>query len=219
MIVTRTFNWTDGSDNDIAMEGWLPAWFDAKNYEPSGGLGVAHDMLEHRRSDTGEWHQELMAFGSVLYVRVIGGNASIRLAGPESLCEELARLYSESGEEPNTPCLPMGARTEIVGNGQASEWISRIVAGVKNTGYFYHEEKPDTSLWGRWIAHGYRQTQRRLGANPFMLAQTFGEIRRKVDEYKGTSTLEYPGCQLVIKADLSRAYVETRLIGEGAVIF
>ena len=218
MIVTRTFNWTDGSDHDSGMEGWLPAWFDAKNYEPSGGLGVAHDMLEHRRSDTGEWHQELMAFGAALHVRMIG-DANIRMLSADGLGEELARLYQNATEEPSMPCLPVSARTEVVDSDEASRWISRIVTGVRETGYFYHENKPDTSTWGRWLAHGCRQARRRLGGNPFTLEQTFGEIRRKVDEYKGTSTREYPGCRLVIKADLSCAYVETRLIGKGAEFY
>lgn len=62
MKLSRSFVWTPRGNHG----GWKPV--DAPTFDPGLPVHVAHDTLEHFTSDEA-FHNELMAFGSILYGR------------------------------------------------------------------------------------------------------------------------------------------------------
>lgn len=99
----RTFIWTE--DQRDGSFGFAPAW--VAGFDPVYEIGMAHDILEHRISDTGEWHQELMAFGAMQYIRGENGFFGSRFDAPDLLGKELAELW-EGASNPNCIAVPKG---------------------------------------------------------------------------------------------------------------
>lgn len=56
---------------ETGVTGFLPLWIPkSSNFDPSDATGMVHDMLEHRLCDQGHLHEELMAFGRAIALRV-----------------------------------------------------------------------------------------------------------------------------------------------------
>jgi len=58
--------------SDQSGVGWLMIGAPS-TYFPIGGMGVAHDLLEHRPTDSGTIEEELQALGAMIYIRGVGG--------------------------------------------------------------------------------------------------------------------------------------------------
>jgi hypothetical protein len=54
--------------------GWIPFWMPPEaGFSDTDGVLLVHDLLEHRLCDTGQVHEEIMAFGRMLALRVHTG--------------------------------------------------------------------------------------------------------------------------------------------------
>ncbi|MNR71263.1 hypothetical protein D3C71_18780 [compost metagenome] len=69
MPITREFSYETWQDTGTI--GLKPLWFD--NADPTDGRGVAHDLLEHFRTQTSVLEGESEAIGSLLYLRIASG--------------------------------------------------------------------------------------------------------------------------------------------------
>jgi hypothetical protein len=69
MAIIRDFTYEPHRDSNFV--GLKPAWFD--NADPTTGRGVAHDMLEHFRTQVGPVEGEMEAFGAFLAIRLEQG--------------------------------------------------------------------------------------------------------------------------------------------------
>ncbi len=56
---------------EYGYDGWRPEWI--PHFDPSEGLGVAHDTLEHVLHDAGTVETEFMALGTIAWLRGQGG--------------------------------------------------------------------------------------------------------------------------------------------------
>jgi hypothetical protein len=56
---------------EYGFDGWRPQWI--PHFDPSEGLGVAHDTLEHVLHDAGTVETEFMAMGTIAWLRGTGG--------------------------------------------------------------------------------------------------------------------------------------------------
>ena len=63
-----TYSFDHKEWDEVGGMGWLIHGA-PKQFNPVSGMGVAHDILEHHKDDTGELHNELMAFGAMYRVR------------------------------------------------------------------------------------------------------------------------------------------------------
>lgn len=81
---------------DVGVRGFQPLWVPkSSNFNPSQTIGVVHDMLEHRLCDRGLLHEEAMALGRLVHVRIATGV----LTSPErSLGLELAENFDRVQE-------------------------------------------------------------------------------------------------------------------------
>lgn len=61
-------------DDETGMDGFVPLWIPrAAGFDPGTSFGLVHDMLEHRLSDQGRFHEELQALGRMTALRGIPG--------------------------------------------------------------------------------------------------------------------------------------------------
>ena len=63
-----TRSWTCAEHEDFGGMGWKPDW--QPDFDPLGGMAVAHDIMEHFPDDDGGLAGELQAFGAMYLVRV-----------------------------------------------------------------------------------------------------------------------------------------------------
>lgn len=70
MKIVRYF--CNAQSEESGIEGFLPMWVPgSSNFDPGSPTLMVHDMLEHRACDQGHFHEELMAFGRVIALRVL----------------------------------------------------------------------------------------------------------------------------------------------------
>lgn len=75
----------DSRSSSSGLEGWVLNSTPA--FEPSAGMGLAHDIIEHKFKDKGTLEDEIQAIGALVFTRIesgflnIGGNSSINSEG------------------------------------------------------------------------------------------------------------------------------------------
>lgn len=214
--MVRRFVWSDGEDTRFGSPGWLPKWIkNSHDFDPSQGLGVAHDFMEHRLCDTGQWHEELMAFGAMVHTRVLG-DYFMRPNTPHNLGIELAGLYIDNCihenpgiRQPNPRLLMPPLKSED--HEQALEFLAGIQDGL-STGFddAVGEERIEESqrpcgLWYEhanfWLKQGYFQAITRYSLlSSCALRYGFEELEGLVD--KNFSRGEFYHQQLQVQMDL-----------------
>lgn len=223
--MTRTFRWVDDSQTKTGNSGWLPTWFDCESYDPSGGLGVAHDCLEHRFTDRGLWHQELMAFGAMIYARCLGGYFQQRVWSYDqdkqmvSLGDELADLFCQYPSLYLPTKVPK-LRCRIPED--AAEWIDGIAAAcVAEVLEAQEEDRYGTGIvtqkaylerFKQWLEVGFdRAATRYAKASPYLLHETFALVEELVDR-RFSPNSEWYGHKLTLKITPERVMVESKLV-------
>jgi len=206
-------------NDEYGENGWLMKGAPS-TYMPIGGMGVAHDLLEHRRNDEGSVRDELLAFGAMLYVRGEGGywnrNAS-RLEPGEHLGGEMANDLGikYEGIERGIPDPGRTLRLED----DVEEWIEQAIRGCRS------EIKEHLSGWHTgdapfsgdqinefldrargWLRRGYRMARRRYkNIDVCVLSHLFAEIEKKADHLLKDDMADY--CPMVVRLDVKRGNV------------
>ena len=65
------FRYSNESENDIGISGWILE--SAPFFDPSVEMGIAHDVVEHKKDDKGTIEEELEATGAFLFTRIESG--------------------------------------------------------------------------------------------------------------------------------------------------
>jgi len=167
-------------------DGWLLEGAPS-TYEPLHGMGVAHDLLEHRANDDGSVEDELLALGAALYVRGEGGYwhqfTQSHFDPGENVAPDLARLATEFG---GLEGLHAPGGTRALGE-QVEDWIAHALRDARSVlvdEYEQDHREVDeylTRVRG-WLRKGYRESRRRWRAcTSAELAYAFHRIESEAD--------------------------------------
>lgn len=187
-----TFYWQE--DAEYGGFGWVPA--EQPKFNASKGFGVAHDTLEHFDLKAGTLEEELMAFGSIFYIRVDTGlmmERNIFAKSPgEILSGDISRFLRDRWSEVQGRVLkPFTGRPRHLDDLESD--LDEAVLEAKKE-LREHEFDPDDwrafnnanpTVWEdlrRWIRAGYWKCKRRYrGVRNYELASAFCQIEREVD--------------------------------------
>ena len=162
---------------DTGMNGFLPLWIPgASTFDPSGSTGMVHDMLEHRLCDQGHFHEELMAFGRVIALRVATYFTGSSGRGPtgEGMGAEIGGVWADITESGDTFWIPHAPKTKpITGHDRVEQTIQDIAAQAMETAARevhnrngYGSGRPTARLHSAmvgWMRVGYLDAVRRYG--------------------------------------------------------
>jgi hypothetical protein len=139
---------------DTGDAGFQPLWVPkSSTYNATGAVGMVHDMLEHQLRDRGLLHEEAMALGRVIYLRIenLPLNRSPHIDG---LAAEFARSAFDAMQdvEPIDYVAPV--------EWSAEKKIEQLVEHVmQDADYPMH--KTDAAHLRLWLRLGYRDACRR----------------------------------------------------------
>jgi len=159
---------------DTGDIGFQPLWVPkSSTYNPSGATGMVHDMLEHQFCDRGLLHEEAMALGRVIYLRIENGLANRFAPSLEGLAVEFARAVAEAEEtvKPMSFVEPMRS-SEI--------HINRLVElAQEDSDYPMHPTCAE--YFRQWLRLGYRDACRRYpNATAFSEAFAWAEKNERM---------------------------------------
>jgi hypothetical protein len=166
--------------------GWRPAH--QPDFDPTGGMGVAHDVLEHFPGDDGSLKDELQAFGAILLIRVEHGDLD-----PKSLAVEFPDLMSKLFH--GDTWLEAAPRTRLLSDDLEMFMARALIEARKQVAEFLYDDDltyEDKIDWFNeqvphimgWMRVGYRRARRRY-RNAYSyhdLPALFGEIARMADQ-------------------------------------
>ncbi|UUZ75477.1 hypothetical protein LP414_27565 [Polaromonas sp. P1(28)-13] len=117
-MIHRIFEWRE--DQELGGEGWIMKG--QPTFNASRGLGIVHDTLEHFANRYGSITDEMLAFGSILRVRVEGGffcrqynpNPAFHLSGDLARMMEKLRFDENIDRAPPTRPLCDGQMEEVI---------------------------------------------------------------------------------------------------------
>ena len=184
-MITRTFICEE--HEEFGGLGWRPE--NIPNADPLSGMTVAHDCMEHFKSDNGGLEAELMAFGASLHVREAGGwyyNQPNSQGAAYNMSGEIAEfmLKIKLGEE----YLMTAPRTYALSDGM-EDTVQEVILMAKKS--FREEYEDEEELNSRtiktfidWLRIGYRKAIKRYGdASPYSLSYIFSQIADEADKH------------------------------------
>lgn len=192
-MIIRTF--TCKEHQEYGGLGWQPDWVENQAMvDPIGGMGVAHDILEHPLRGIGGAENEFMAFGSIYWIRgqnnwwrqngnflsvedhmssdyaqilprIIEGYETLKSPG------RTTRLDDDRAEEVFHNSIQMGFLTTIAEQDHLEEGIHDLI----------HDGGKDRVLG--WLRKGYRMAQKRYkGIDSYDVACIFTNIMNDADK-------------------------------------
>lgn len=219
-------------DEETGLNGFLPLWIPkAAGFDPSTLSGMVHDMLEHRLCDKGHFHEELMAIGRMVALRVIPGvGRNSYISQEESLGVEMAGAFARmAGSRHEIPTLAEPPGTGTVP--QAERQLDQIVRHCRRRlPDFLHEEFDAESglsvgeAWLRnfaevmrsWLRIGYLDALRRYGTQDHgcydVGYSAFGWAERNRRRIEVLSEDCLPGSVLRLQFDTAELVMTDRLI-------
>ncbi len=220
----RAFRFTYEDDDDFGP-GFVPDWIEDAN--PSQGMGAAHDVLEHFPNCIGGFEGELMAFGSLIFVRgehyqplnrhlwnVYDGISSdiqyflpTVLYGEQTLRDPGAFRASEVTDEGmNLPLLRVsvsaGVRIAIEHQVYGDQTVESIRATLPGDA--------ERRIVG-WIVKGYRKARlrfKRADLPEWRACELFETIASEFDQ--ALKEEGSPGDEITVKVDLRNRSVDVR---------
>ena len=200
----RTFKFNKCEHEEWGGDGWLLVGAPS-TYWPLGGMGIAHDLLEHTSTDDGSVRDEVMALGAALFTRGEGGYWSGSYHGPGkhigSDLPQLAIQFDGLGD------LPEPGRTTRLDE-EVEEWIEAACKDARQElidEYASETNRSSVSSYltrcRGWLRKGFRAARRRYkNRSACELSHLFKHIEVRADELLNHAEFE----QLVIQLDISR---------------
>ena len=182
------------NDEEYGGDGWIPKLM--PKFNASQGLGVAHDTMEHFDVTAGTLEEEILAFGSMLYLRVETGwfyQQGSYHTPASTLGGDLARFLSDRWHAGEMLKKVTGRPRHL--DDDMEHELAEIIRETKRHLKSELEEadwrqfKYDTiDVWNRvtrWMRQGYWRSVKRFdGASNHELAYCFTTIRDTVDKIK-----------------------------------
>lgn len=215
MPIVRDFLYETSDENGLT--GLKPLWF--PNADPTFGDGVAHDTLEHFKSETSILEGESEAIGSFVLLRLLNpARADTRSVGnkEQALCNDVREMLRGAGAE--SFALPRAIATRPLADRKAD---SIIVEGVRLA---FRGESAQESLMEEadisaeraqellteqaeagfiaWIRRGYRRALKRYGDTDYYTvgSDLFDAIAKRVDKVLASGHL-WSGARVRLSVD------------------
>lgn len=201
--------------------GLAPAWMPDHQADPIGGMGCAHDVLEHGPRDRVEWQ----GLGGAVYVR--GDDYFIRRGRYNPSCAEnvgsdfVNLFHLWQGEDiPEPPrCKPLAdsyedgiidravmhgcnlVRQEFDGDGDRAKLAER-----------WTRTEQRARMRG-WMRLGYRAAARRWRhVRRCELVETFCKIEEAIDRFLQDDAESYVGADVVLRFDVRQCAASCELV-------
>lgn len=183
---------------ESGSEGWLLIGA-PETYIPIGGMGLAHDIMEHRIGDTGSVEDELLALGAALYIRGEGGYWYKHRGTPCPGYQLSGDFYDLAHQYEGLYNLSKPRRTTSLPD-RVENWIEEACErGYSHVMEYWHGEDLDLNGEDKdladavnsfianipgWLRRGYRMARRRYKSlRPYHLSETFAEIAEAADKH------------------------------------
>lgn len=221
-MATVDFHYTE--DEEYGGMGWIP--IKQPKFNASEGLGVAHDTMEHFTLD-GSMEDEIMAFGSIFYIRVETGlllqNDYSGYSPGEILASDISRFFRDAWWNDVTTVLkPYVGRPRHLEPYLERDLEELCAETVRVLRAEFHEDTDGDDSWWifkaknldltqrlkRWIRAGYWKCKARYrGASCHDLAEAFDTIVREVSDIKYPDEGDRLRCTVQIEGGRPVAYV------------
>jgi len=188
----RTFDYVDAAiDRNAEWSGWRMTGMD--HFDPGESFTLVHDALEHFTNNETTLEQEMMAFGSMFLIRVLGGwwhreNAYHAGREAEIMASEIIRFLAESGWkiESRKGCQIHEDMRDYVLDREAIQ--HEILANEYNEHRGWVSQAHAYNAYiqcMRWASKGYAKACKRWkDSRPYQLCDLFCGIQRKVEQYQ-----------------------------------
>ncbi len=208
MRLNRLF--TVETHEEYGMLGLRPK--DCPTFDPLTGMATAHDMLEHPPGDTGEVHEELMAFGASIVTRYLGGYwAGKRGPVEENWDSDVANILQYVDTKGRPLIAPPGAQgTRRLDDDHLEETVANAgrLMSVANEDWSRDAGLGDAAVISRWLRIGYRKAlQRYKGTDPGTLCHLFQMVERQADDFL-RDAIEGQEVRIIIDTDRCLVRVE-----------
>mgnify|MGYP001599717771 CR=1 FL=1 len=154
----KSYTFEVAEHEEFRTLGFKPSWY--PKGDPLGGIGVAHDILEHFPKDDGSAEGEYMALGASLWIRGHAGYYQNGTAA-ENIASDLPMVWGIQSH-----VKPCGLSRDSEGIEQAREAVkhwAREFKYMEGSKLPSHEERERVA---RWIAKGYKRAQTRYRGIP-----------------------------------------------------
>lgn len=201
-------------DEDFGTDGWMSAWIGrSRGFNVNTqGFGLVHDMLEHALTDTGTFHEELMAFGRMEVLRADSGvlayNSPYMGNWQTALGRELHGIWM-------TAYCPELEQAPPIDLEDGWEHASGIVRAFRGLCEDLGDEKPDEDFYrslGAWVQIGHRDALRRYGGSSecYELGWIGHSLSEALDERKTHGHDEGDVLRLAIDTDARSFQIDVR---------
>ncbi|CAO3459659.1 hypothetical protein [Azospirillum argentinense] len=176
-------------------------------FDPVGGMGAAHDLMEHGRRDNGSIEAEMMAFGAMIHVRADAGWWCERRTVNTDPAWHMGGEFPEIWERDHDLLVPEPPPTR-----RAEDWVENLIdrcwrearRSTAERMLELLEETEEAEAWEAvdrmlgstpdrflgWMRLGYRRARRRYcGVDPSALMHTFNAVAAEVDKLVRTEDL------------------------------
>lgn len=153
--------------------------------DPTIGAGVAHDLLEHRKGDSGSMEEEMMAFGAAYYVRGETYFADTLHPIARHMAGDFPQFHSNYvGSGHSGPLTNPGSTHRL------DDWIEDSITDMmRRAERLVQAEQGHRSGWidhpyvRGWLRKGYRAARQRYKhVHPYELPYLFKRIEEDVDK-------------------------------------
>ncbi len=195
---------------EYGFDGWRPQWI--PHFDPSEGLGVAHDTLEHVLHDAGTVETEFMALGTIAWLRGEGGWFQQHRPHASDLAYQMSGDFMQQAEyldgegrvmTPAPATRPLTERhvdealQECVRQGMK---LIRDEHGEDQDAFMVTVIDPGSAL--SYMRMGYRRAARRYaGSDPCEMAHIFDEVMKGAEHHGKYAEI---GDVLVVRVELDR---------------
>lgn len=203
-MIVRTL--TCAEHKDYGFMGWRPNWI--PHFDPSSGLGVAHDVLEHARRDPGTIESEFQAFGAIVWLRGESGWFYEHRPHASDIAWQMASDFMQQAEylDGEGRKLHPAPKTRPLAYDGAEDMVQRcvtkglaLIRSEHEDGYLHGLIDRESAV--SYMRMGYRAAERRLG-DSFGAASLFDRISEGADRHLKNAE---PGMELTLRVD-TRAF-------------
>lgn len=185
-------------------------------FTPGRGLTIAHDVLEHFPKDSGQVHEEAMAFGAIMWIRGMNGFFTRNSPG-YNMSSDIADQYLRY----KGVCIPFTKRVNLTRDidEEVPRWLEEGInlawAEIEGqldldseNGDEYAEQEEEYNEWSeewmKWALYGFKRVQRRYkDIDSWNLCQVFQDIMKAVDGLQP----EYDGQEFILRYGINGATI------------